>query len=67
MKNVSNTIAHDRLQCRNKDYYKYQILMVVKIRILALNLMTEDGSKRSLRNIGNYVLICEALRYKSLQ
>lgn len=42
-------------------------LWSLKIRVLALNLMTEDGSKRYLRNIDNYVLICEALRYKSLQ
>jgi hypothetical protein len=50
-----------------KSIINVRFLWSLKIRVLALNLMTEDGSKRFLRNIGNYVLICEALDYKSLQ
>jgi len=50
-----------------KSIIYVRFLWSLKIRVLALNLMTEDGSKMFLRNIGNYILICEALRCKILQ
>ena len=50
-----------------KSIIHVRFLWSLKIRVLALNLMTKDGIKKFPRNIDNYVLICEELRYKSLQ
>ena len=50
-----------------KSIINIRFLWSLKFRVLALNLVTEAGNKRCLRNIGNYVLTCEALRYKNLQ